>query len=69
MTTEKFLAPDISCGHCVMAIKRELGALEGVQSVDADETSKEVVVTFEPPADMEKISRLMEEIGYPIAAG
>jgi copper chaperone CopZ len=52
-----------------MAIKRELGALEGVQSVEADETSKEVVVTFEAPADMQKINSLMEEIGYPIATG
>lgn len=67
MTTETYLAPDISCGHCVMTIQRELGALEGVQVVEADEASKRVTVTFGPPADASKIGSLMEEIGYPIS--
>ncbi len=67
MTTETYLAPNISCGHCVMTIQRELGALEGVQAVEADETSKHVTITFGPPADASKISSLMAEIGYPIS--
>ncbi len=67
MTTKTFVAPDISCHHCVMTIQRELGELEGIQSVNADEDTKKVTVAFEPPADLAKISGLMEEIGYPIS--
>ena len=32
--------PAISCGHCVMTIKREVEDLEGIQSVEADEKTK-----------------------------
>ncbi len=67
MTTKTFIAPDISCNHCVMTIQRELGELAGVQSVIAKADTKEVTVTFAVPANLEKISSLMEEIGYPIS--
>ena len=36
MATETFSVPNISCGHCVMTIERELGELEGVSSVEAN---------------------------------
>jgi len=67
MTTKTFVAPDISCHHCVMTIQRELGELDGIQSVNADADTKKVIVAFEEPANLEKISSLMEEIGYPIS--
>jgi copper chaperone CopZ len=28
--------PSISCGHCLMTIKREVAELEGVKSVEGD---------------------------------
>lgn len=61
-------APDISCGHCVRTIEREVGEIDGVTSVQADETSKRVVVTWqEPTTDWPEIQALLEEIGYPPA--
>jgi copper chaperone len=66
MATKTFKVPNISCGHCVMTIKREVGELEGVVSVNAEETSKMVTVEWnEPPASWEAIRGLLEEIGYP----
>jgi copper chaperone CopZ len=50
--------------HCVHTIKMEVGDLEGVQSVDADEASKEVVVAFDPPATEDSIVALLKEINY-----
>jgi copper ion binding protein len=67
MTTIKYLVPNISCNHCVHTIKTEVSELEGVKNVDANATTKEVVVTFEAPATPEKIIQLMAEINYPIA--
>jgi copper chaperone CopZ len=57
--------PKISCGHCVMTIKREVGELEGVMSVDRDENAKRVTITWDPPATWEKISGTLQELGYP----
>jgi copper chaperone len=66
MTTKTFKVPNISCGHCVMTIQREVGDLEGVVSVKAEEATKMVTVEWnEPPASWAAIQALLEEINYP----
>jgi copper chaperone len=65
MTTLTVKAPNISCGHCVHTIEDEVGELDGVKSVQAQEDSKVVTITFEAPATTEQIEALMAEIGYP----
>ncbi len=68
MTTVKYTVPNISCGHCVNTIKMEVGDIEGVNSVDAVENTKEVTIEFGDPATEEQIVSLMKEINYaPVA--
>ena len=65
MATKTFKVPNISCGHCVMTVEREVGELEGVTSVTAAEATKMVTVEWnEPPASWENIQALLEEINY-----
>ena len=59
--------PNISCGHCAMTIKRELGDLEGVAEVDVDVAAKKVRIRWNAPADWTKIRAALDEIGYPPA--
>lgn len=59
--------PNISCGHCVMAIKNELGELEGVIKVEGDPQKKEIEVEWQEPASLEKIKEKLKEINYPAA--
>ncbi len=65
MTTVTYTVPAISCGHCTHTIETEVGELQGVQSVKADEATKKVVITFDVPADETKIKALLAEINYP----
>lgn len=65
MTTITLSVPNISCGHCVHTIQTELSDLDGVKSVKADQTTKQVVVVFEPPADEAVIRKILVEINYP----
>jgi len=65
MLTKTFRVPNVSCNHCVMTIKRELGELEGVVSVDGDVETKDVTVEWESPATWEGIKLLLSEINYP----
>jgi len=58
----------ISCGHCVMAISREVGELEGVSSVEGDEKTKKVTFRWENPASWKKITDTLKELGYPADA-
>ena len=60
-----FTVPNISCGHCVATVEREVGEIEGVLSVKAEETSKQVVVKWDSPATWDAIKELLEEIEYP----
>ena len=66
MTTKTFKVPNISCGHCVMTIEREVGELEAVASVKAEEATQMVTVEWnEPPASWDNIQALLVEINYP----
>ena len=65
MTTVTYSVPAIHCGHCTHTIEMEVGELQGVQSVKADEATKKVEITFDVPADEPKIKALLAEINYP----
>jgi len=65
MTTVTYTVPAISCGHCTHTIETEVGELQGIQSVKAEEASKKVTITFDNPATEEKIKALLAEINYP----
>ena len=65
MEKQTFNIPNISCGHCVMAIQNGLTELAGVRSVDGDPQSKQVEVAWDAPATLEKIKATLKEINYP----
>jgi len=66
MTTKTVTVPNISCGHCVKTIEREVGELSGVVEVKAEEESKSVTVSWDPDAtDWIAIEELLTEINYP----
>lgn len=65
MTNKTVKVPNISCGHCVATIEREVARVEGVTSVKADRATKEVTVAWNPAAtDWESIERVMQDINY-----
>jgi copper chaperone len=66
MTTVTYTVPAIHCDHCTHTIEMEVGELQGVQSVKADQATKKVVIDFDAPADEAKIKALLAEIDYPI---
>lgn len=66
MTSATFTAPDISCGHCVATVSQAVGELAGVETVDASEQTKQVVVKFDPQRVSEpQIRAALDEAGYP----
>lgn len=68
METKTFTVPNISCDHCVKTIKRELGDLPYVLSVDGDAPSKTVTVSYQAQDNLNPILSTLEEIGYPAAS-
>jgi len=67
METKKLSVPNISCGHCVMTIKKELGEVAGVSKVEGDPDGKSITLEWDAPATLEKIKETLKEINYPAA--
>lgn len=69
MKSKQFQVPNISCGHCVKTIEKEISALPGVRSVRGEEKSRTVSVRWdEPPANWETIRNRLRELDYPPSA-
>jgi copper chaperone len=68
MERKTFSVPKISCGHCVMTIRKELGALEGVRTVEGNPQFKTIDVEWEAPATEAEIRATLTEINFPAAA-
>lgn len=64
MTTVTYRIPNISCMHCVHTISTEVGELEGVKNVQADQATKMTTIVFDLPATEEKIVATLKEIDY-----
>ena len=66
MEKETFHIPNISCGHCVMAVKNELNEMDGVVRVEGDPQTKDVTVEYDAPATPDGIKARLQEINYPV---
>ena len=67
METKKLSIPNITYGHCVMSIQRELGEIDGIPKVEGDPMAKEITLEWDAPASREKIKSTLREINYPAA--
>ena len=67
MSTITYKVPAINCNHCVHTIKTELSELPGVKAVTGDANTRQVTISFEPPATPAEIEKLLVEINYPVA--
>ena len=65
MEKQDFTIPNISCGHCVAAIKDELSEMDGVSAVDGNPDSKVMHVEWDAPATQALIKDKLQAINYP----
>jgi len=67
MEKQTFTISNISCGHCVATIQKELEELEGVSHVNGNPKAKTIIVEWQAPASESQIEAKLAEIGYPAA--
>jgi len=61
-------APDISCDHCIAAIRKAVSGLAGVQFLGGNPRTKQVTIRYDPSlVALKDIEKAMEEAGYPLA--
>jgi len=66
METKTVMVPNISCGHCVMTIEREVGEIPGVSDVKGQQGTRQVTISWDPETtDWVAIETVMKDIHYP----
>jgi copper chaperone CopZ len=63
MATKNYTVEGMTCGHCEMSVKEEIGEIAGVTSVSADHTTGQVNVEGADFND-EQVSAAVAEAGY-----
>ena len=61
--TATYTVPGMTCGHCEASVKKELGAVAGVESVDVDLKTKLVTVSGSS-LDDKALRAAIDEAGY-----
>lgn len=64
MTTTTFHVQGMTCGHCVAAVREEIGRLAGVSDVEVDLATGRVDVTSETPVPRSSVADAVDEAGY-----
>ncbi|MDP9262243.1 MAG: heavy-metal-associated domain-containing protein [Actinomycetota bacterium] len=58
--------PGVHCAHCEAAIKKEVGAVEGVEQVEVDLEAKKVTVSGSG-LDDKTLRAAIDEAGYDVS--
>jgi copper ion binding protein len=64
VTTTTVTVTGMTCGHCVEAVRTEVGRLDTVRSVDVDLDSGLVTIESDAPLDSAAIRAAVDEAGY-----
>lgn len=68
MNSAIFTVNGMSCGHCVKAVERAVGALQGISMAKVDLAAKTLSVEFDSSkVSLEDIKKVVVEEGYEIA--
>jgi len=65
---QSYRVTGMTCGHCVSAVKQEVGAIDHVADVQVDLASGQVTVTSARPLTDDEISAAIDEAGYELAS-
>ena len=64
MSTTQYTVSGMTCGHCEMSVREEVGAIAGVDDVRVSAKTGELVVTASRDLDAAEVFAAVEEAGY-----
>ena len=64
MAKSEYQVSGMTCGHCEMSIREEIGLLAGVQSIDVSAKTGKLVVTSRVELDDAAVIAAVDEAGY-----
>ncbi|WP_139346529.1 heavy-metal-associated domain-containing protein [Sinomonas mesophila] len=68
MSTTEYQVTGMSCGHCEVSIRNEVGQIPGVKGIEISASTGRLVVTgSDGPADDAAVIAAVDEAGYSAA--
>jgi copper chaperone CopZ len=67
MTTNEYQVTGMTCGHCEMSVREEVGQVAGVQGVQVSAKTGLLSVSADAEIDDAQILAAVEEAGYSAA--
>lgn len=64
MTTSEYTVTGMTCGHCEMSVREEVGEIAGVTDIQVSATSGKLVVTSAAEIDDAQVLAAVTEAGY-----
>ena len=66
MATTEYQVTGMTCGHCEMSVREEVGEVAGVTAIDVSAATGKLVVTGDDVSD-DAVLAAVEEAGYEAA--
>ena len=67
MEQRTYTVTGMTCGHCEMSVREEVGEVSGVQSVEVSHETGRLVVSGEGLSD-DAVKAAVEEAGYAVSS-
>ncbi|TFB98181.1 MULTISPECIES: heavy-metal-associated domain-containing protein [Cryobacterium] len=64
MATNEYQVTGMTCGHCEMSIREEVGQIAGVDRIEVNAQTGKLAVTGSDPVDDAQVLAAVEEAGY-----
>lgn len=64
MSTTAYTVTGMTCGHCEMSVREEVGGIAGVESVEVSAQTGRLVVTASDAVDDAAVLAAVDEAGY-----
>ncbi|WP_243056367.1 heavy-metal-associated domain-containing protein [Nocardioides sp. SR21] len=64
MSTSEYQVTGMTCGHCEMSVREEVGEIPGVQSIEVSFETGALVITSAEPVDDAAVLAAVDEAGY-----
>jgi len=64
MAANEYQVTGMTCGHCEMSVREEVGEVAGVTSVEVSAQTGKLVVTSASDIDDAKVLAAVEQAGY-----
>jgi len=64
MAVNEYQVTGMTCGHCEMSVREEVGQIAGVEEIQVSAQSGKLVVTASRPLDDAEVLAAVDEAGY-----